>query len=128
MTNKKQVIAQTRSKRSADEEHKDLSKKQKKEKGVLASFLVFKNVNLLRRPNELLSLVDNLIVKHQNRGEELDRKVDEKKGIITYDLMEKNLCLSIARHVEQAFKNHHPEVRIQNPEDNEFYRITVVFR
>ena len=126
MVNKKQVIAQTRAKRSADEagRDKDRTRKQKKERGVYASFLVFRNVKVLRHPEELLSLVDNLIIKHQNKGEELGRIVNESKAQITYEFMEKNLGLSIARHVESAFKNHHPVVKIQNTKHNEFYRIT----
>ena len=130
MPNKKQIIAQTRPKRSADEANraKDQNKKQKREKGVYASFLIFRNINVLRHPEELLSLVDNLISQHQNKGEEWDRVVDEKKGIVTYTMMEKNLCLSIARHAAKAFKNHRPSVKINNPKDNEFYRITVDFQ
>ncbi|MDP2683991.1 MAG: hypothetical protein Q8P20_02935 [bacterium] len=128
MPTKKQVISQTRNKRSVDEGRKDLNKKQKKERGVPASYLIFENVHVLKHPNELLALIDKQINKNRNVGEEESRLVDQKEDTITYEFMEKNICLSIARHVESAFKNHHPVVKMLNPDDNEFYRIKVIFK
>ena len=128
MTDKKQVISQTRNKKAGNEAGKKRTKKQKENRGVEASFLTLENVKILEKPEELLSMIDNLIIKYQNKGEEMERKIKQKAGVITYEMMEKNLCLSIARHVEKAFKHYHPQVKILNPKDNVFYRIVVKFK
>jgi len=57
----------------------------------------------------------------------MKRTVNKKSDSVVYEMMEKNLCLSIARHVVKAFKHHHPKMEIHNPEDNIFYRITIRF-
>lgn len=128
MANKIHTIPQARSKKGLNEAGKKRTKKQKENRGVDASFLILEQVQLLKNPAELLSMIDNLIKKYSNKDEDMARFVDEKDGVITYEFMEKNLCLSVGRHVESAFKNHKPELKIQNPHDNEFYRIVVKFK
>lgn len=129
MTDKKQVISQTRQNKRVDEAHKhaDDTKKQKQAMAVSPSFLTFAKVSILKNHDELYSLVNHVITQHGHTDESVKRSVDKKADTVTYETVEKNLCLDIAHHVVDAFKHYHPNMEMHSPKDNEFCRITVTF-
>lgn len=129
MTDKQQMIAQTRQNKRVDEAHKhaDDTKKQKQAMAVSPSYLTFANVSVLENHDELYSLVSNVIRQHGHEDESVARSSDKKADTVTYEMVEKTLCLDIAHHVEKAFKHYHPKMEMHSPKDNEFYRITVTF-
>lgn len=129
MTDKKQVISQTRQNKRVDEAHKhaDDTKKQKQAMAVSPSFLTFTKVSVLKNHDELYSLVSHIIKQHGHTDESVRKNADKKADTVTYEMVEKTLCLDIAHHVVDAFKHYHPNMEMQNPKDNEFYRITINF-
>jgi len=127
MANKKQVISQTRHKMSADGANKEMTRKQRDNRGVNASFLILEGISILDNQDELFSLVKNIVNKHSNWDEDMKMTIDKKSDCATYEMVEKDLCMTIARSVKKAFKHYNPQMEIHNPEDNVFYRIKVRF-
>ena len=128
MPNKKQVISQTRHNKSSDNKaRKDATRQQKQNPAVPASILIFANVSALENFDQLNSLVSHVIKQHGHPDESVKRNVNKKTNTITYEMVEKTLCLDIAHHVNSAFKHYHPEMEMHNPKDNEFYRIIINF-
>lgn len=128
MPDKKQVISQTRQNKSSDNKaHKDSTRLQKNNKAVFASFLTFSKVSILENYDELYSLVNHVIEQHGHKDENVKRNADKKADTVTYEMVEKKLCLDVAHHIVDAFKHYHPSMEMHNPKDNEFYRITVSF-
>jgi hypothetical protein len=74
---------------------------------------------------ELLNLAHNHIEKNRNPGD--DVRVEDQGNTIIYRLTEKNLALSLAKNIAAAYKGNRPEMIVHNPDQNEFYRITVLF-
>ena len=128
MPDKSQVISQTRQNKSSDNKaHKDTTKKQKKNRAVSPSFLSFAKVSVLKNHDELYSIVNHIIEHHKHKDENVARSSDKKADTVTYEMLEKTLCLDVAHHVIDAFKHYRPKMKMSNPKDNEFYRITVTF-
>ena len=129
MPNKSQVISQTRQNKRVNEAHKhaDDTKKQKQTMMVSPSFLTFAKVSVLKNHDELYSLVSHVIKQHGHSDESVARSSDKRSDTVTYEMVEKKLCLDVAHHVVDAFKHYHPAMEMHNPKDNEFYRITVSF-
>lgn len=105
----------------------DLNKKQLAHKWINASTITFKNIGVLSNTEELFSLVNNLIKQEKMPDEDVNITTDKLRDTITYEMVGKKLCLEIAHHVENAFKHYHPKVTIQNPKDNEFCRVSIMF-
>jgi hypothetical protein len=120
------AIAHTRNQVGPDPSHVDRTDHEAAGHAIAASTLRFVGVSHLPDPAELTGHVANLIRQHANAGDEISASRQDTDTIV-YEMGEKNLALSIARHVEGAFKGFTPVVEIQNPEENEFYRITVTF-
>ena len=128
MPNKQQVISQTRQNKSSDNKaHKDVTRQQKNNQAVSPSFLTFAKVSILKNHDELYSLVSHVIQQHGHKDESVARSSDKRADTVTYEMVEKKLCLDVAHHIVDAFKHYHPVMEMHNPKDNEFYRITVNF-
>ncbi|MFH1426376.1 MAG: hypothetical protein ABIG66_02985 [Candidatus Kerfeldbacteria bacterium] len=127
MATRQRTIAGTRNQTNSDEAHKDRTKKAEGDSAVELSTVEFGNFKALSDSWELINMVERLIRKHGNEGEEVTEEVDEDEDTLIYSMKEKNLAKSIATHAESAFKGYNPKVEFKNPGDNEYYRIVVTF-
>ena len=51
--------------------------------------------------------------------------VEDDGSTLVYYFTTKGVAISLARHIEDAFKHHHPVVKVLTPKDHLFQRITV---
>lgn len=83
-------------------------------------------VSNLPRREELLQNAHNHIEQYRNPGD--DVRLEDQGDTVTFRLTEKNLALSLAKHIVAAYKGNHASMEMHNPERNEFYRITVTLQ
>lgn len=118
MPTRDEAIQHTRS--NVGPEHPDHSS--------IMSEVTFENIHLLSEKEGFLALIQHHLDAEKNPGDTVNTEESSDHQALFCTLSEKNLALSLARRVEDAYKGNHPLVEIHNPEDNEFYRITVTFR
>ncbi len=129
MPTKQQAIGQTRKKTGAKKSKKtqqDAAKK-RQDTAVVEHTVTIHNVHYVQNTIDLVNLIQNVITRC-SRSSSPVLSMSLSKRTLHYVLSRKTCALSIAKQIQRAFKQLHPEVEISHPKNNEYYTIVVTFQ
>lgn len=90
------------------------------------STVKFLNVKKVEKQIDLLNLLTHIIQLHSKTHSVLVQ-AKTSANIIEYRVSNRRVAITMAKHVQSAFKHNHPEVSITEPKDRTYCTITVTF-
>lgn len=93
---------------------------------IEVSTVKFLNVKKVEKQVDLINLLTHIIQQHSKQQSVLVQ-AKTSPSTIEYSVRNRRVAITMAKHVQRAFKHHHPDIHIAETKDRRHCAVTVTF-